>query len=152
MRIKERTKWILTFLSLIALSVAMCTAFVKINGSQKTKDIGFTAYSIATIDDAGEVKESTTTICTKQMIDAKGLTCKVNDDAKINYAVYFYDADGAFVSKTTLGNSDFEATSVPSGVTYARILIVPTDVKLSENLSVFDVRNYAKMLTVTVNK
>ena len=108
-----------------------------------------TAYAVGTLDDNGKVAESKENIYTKDLISVDGLKITVKEKADVQYKLYFYDADKAFVSASEEWlTADFEGT-IPETAKYVRVVIDPIE---DNEVSVFEVFGYADQLTVTYNK
>lgn len=107
------------------------------------------AYAVGTLDDNGKVAESKENIYTKDLISVDGLKITVKEKADVQYKLYFYDADKAFVSASEEWlTADFEGT-IPDTAKYVRVVIDPVE---DNEVSVFEVLGYANQLTVTYNK
>lgn len=108
-----------------------------------------TAYAVGTLDESGKVAESKENIYTKDLISVDGLKITVKEKADVQYKLYFYDADKAFVSASEEWlTADFEGT-IPDTAKYVRVVIDPIE---DNEVSVFEVFGYANQLTVTYNK
>lgn len=108
-----------------------------------------TAYAVGTLDDNGKVAESKENIYTKDLISVDGLKITVKEKADVQYKLYFYDADKAFVSASEEWlTADFEGT-IPETAKYVRVVIDPIE---DNEVSVLEVLGYADQLTVTYNK
>ena len=108
-----------------------------------------TAYAVGTLDDNGKVAESKENIYTKDLISVDGLKITIKEKADVQYKLYFYDADKAFVSASEEWlTADFEGT-IPDTAKYVRVVIDPIE---DNEVSVLEVFGYADQLTVTYNK
>lgn len=108
-----------------------------------------TAYAVGTLDDNGKVAESKENIYTKDLISVDGLKITVKEKADVQYKLYFYDVDKAFVSASEEWlTADFDGT-IPETAKYVRVVIDPIE---DNEVSVFEVLGYANQLTVTYNK
>ena len=109
------------------------------------------ASTIAALDDIGEQTDGDTSIVTRNAVTTDGLKVEIADDATVTYALYFYDADGEFVSKTADLSADFDGSAIPENAETAKIVITPTaDEDGKVDLS--EVLGYAGQVTITVNK
>ena len=147
----DAVKWVVVFLLVIGLIGAVVTLFVMLDRQTTVTEIGAEAYTIATLDDSGEQTDGDTSIVTRNAVTTDGLKVEIADDATVTYALYFYDADGEFVSKTADLSADFDGSAIPENAETAKIVITPTadedgKVDLTEFLG------YAGQVTVTVNK
>ena len=96
----DAVKWVVVFLLVIGLIGAVITLFVMLDRQTTVTEIGAEAYTIAALDDSGEQTDGDTSIVTRNAVTTDGLKVAIADDATVTYALYFYDADGEFVSKT----------------------------------------------------
>ncbi len=119
--------------------------------SWKYKTLESTAYSIAALDEAGTVKESTTSLCTKESIKTKGLRCELKAGAQIRYQLFFYDSAGAFIGSTESLSINFNHTDVPGNATSVRVMITPTADEDGE-ITIFEKGGYAEQLEITVKR
>lgn len=108
-----------------------------------------TVYAVGSLDESGKVAESKENIYTKDLISVDGLKITVKEKADVQYKLYFYDADKAFVSASEEWlTADFDGT-IPETAKYVRVVIDPIE---DNEVSVFEVLGYANQLTVTYNK
>lgn len=147
----DAVKWVVVFLLVIGLIGAVVTLFVMLDRQTTVTEIGAEAYTIATLDESGEQTDGDTSIVTRNAVTTDGLKVEIADDATVTYALYFYDADGEFVSKTADLSADFDGSAIPENAESAKIVITPTadedgKVDLTEFLG------YAGQVTVTVNR
>lgn len=146
----NKFKWIITFVLIAMLSIAMVFAFVKIDRNETTKTLGtnrFT-YAIGLLDsEDGEYVQGTSSIYTKDFYTVDGLTIELEEDATITYKLFFYDEAEEFIE--VVDGSEFNSENVPEGAKYFKVEITPTnDVEVSTS----EISTYAGQLTVTVNK
>ncbi len=147
----DAVKWVVVFLLVIGLIGAVVTLFVMLDRQTTVTQIGAEAYTIAALDDSGEQTDGDTSIVTRNAVTTDGLKVEIADDATVTYALYFYDADGEFVSKTADLSADFDGSAIPENAETAKIVITPTaDEDGKVDLS--EVLGYAGQVTITVNK
>ena len=147
----DAVKWVVVFLLVIGLIGAVITLFVMLDRQTTVTEIGAEAYTIAALDDSGEQTDGDTSIVTRNAVTTDGLKVEIADDATVTYALYFYDADGEFVSKTADLSADFDGSAIPENAETAKIVITPTaDEDGKVDLS--EVLGYAGQVTITVNK
>lgn len=147
----DAVKWVVVFLLVIGLIGAVVTLFVMLDRQTTVTQIGAEAYTIAALDDSGEQTDGDTSIVTRNAVTTNGLKVAIADDATVTYALYFYDADGEFVSKTADLSADFDGSAIPENAETAKIVITPTaDEDGKVDLS--EVLGYAEQVTITVNK
>ena len=94
-------KWIITFVLIAMLSVAVIFAFVKIDKNEKTKTLGTNSftYAIGLLDAEGEYEQGTSSIYMKDYYSVDGLTVELKDKATVTYKLFFYDEDKEFIDR-----------------------------------------------------
>ena len=147
----DAVKWVVVFLLVIGLIGAVITLFVMLDRQTTVTEIGAEAYTIATLDDSGEQTDGDTSIVTRNAVTTDGLKVEIADDATVTYALYFYDADGEFVSKTADLSADFDGSAIPENAETAKIVITPTADE-DGKVDLTEVLGYAEQVTITVNK
>lgn len=146
----DAVKWVVVFLLVIGLIGAVITLFVMLDRQTTVTEIGAEAYTIAALDDSGEQVDGDTSIVTRNAFTVDGLAVAIEDDATVAYALYFYDADGEFVSKTDSLSADFDG-NIPDNAENAKIVITPTADE-DGKVTLTEVFGYAGQVTVTVNR
>ena len=147
----DAVKWVVVFLLVIGLIGAVVTLFVMLDRQTTVTEIGAEAYTIAALDDSGEQTDGDTSIVTRNAVTTDGLTVTIADDATVTYALYFYDADGEFVSKTADLSADFDGSAIPENAESAKIVITPTADE-DGKVDLTEVLGYAGQVTVTLNR
>lgn len=147
----DAVKWVVVFLLVTGLIGAVVTLFVVLDRQTTVTKIGAEAYTIATLDDSGEQTDGDTSIVTRNAVTTDGLKVAIADDATVTYALYFYDADGEFVSKTADLSADFDGSTIPENAESAKIVITPTADE-DGKVDLTEVLGYAGQVTVTVNR
>lgn len=147
----DAVKWVVVFLLVIGLIGAVVTLFVMLDRQTTVTKIGAEAYTIATLDDSGEQTDGDTSIVTRNAVTTDGLKVAIADDATVTYALYFYDADGEFVSKTADLSADFDGSTIPENAESAKIVITPMADE-DGKVTLTEVLGYAAQVTVTVNR
>ncbi len=144
-------KWIITFILIAMLTVALIFAFVKIEKNEKTKTLGTNSftYAIGLLDAEGEYEQGTSSIYLKDFESVDGLTVEVKDKATVTYKLFFYDENKEFIDMTSDLSLNFDSSSTPETAEYFRIMITPTN---DAEVSFFEINDYAGQLTVSVNK
>lgn len=144
-------KFLITFILLAILSLAIVFAFVKIDKNETDKTIGtnFFTYSIGLLDEEGEYKQGTSSIYMKDYETVDGLTVEIKDKATITYKLFFFDKDKNFVDKTSELSASNSTFTVPATAEYFKLMITPTN---DAEVSLFEINTYASQLTVKVNK
>lgn len=147
---RNKTRWLLVTLALIALTSVVVVLGIRLNKQATTTTVSAaTGYDIGTLDANGKVIKSSENIYTKDYINVDGLKVTIKEKADVQYKLYFYDADKTFLSaSTTWLTADFDG-NVPVNAKYARVLIDPTE---DAEVSLLEVFGYANQLTVTYNK
>ena len=147
----DAVKWVVVFLLVIGLIGVVVTLFVMLDRQTTVTQIGAEAYTIAALDDSGEQTDGDTSIVTRNAVTTDGLKVEIADDATVTYALYFYDADGEFVSKTADLSADFDGSAIPENAETAKIVITPTADE-DGKVDLTEVLGYAEQVTITVNK
>lgn len=147
----DAVKWVVVFLLVIGLIGAVVTLFVMLDRQTTVTKIGAESYTIAALDDSGEQTDGDTSIVTRNAVTTDGLKVEIADDATVTYALYFYDADGEFVSKTADLSADFDGSAIPENAESAKIVITPTADE-DGKVDLTEVIGYANSLTITVNR
>ena len=147
----DAVKWVVVFLLVIGLIGAVITLFVMLDRQTTITEIGAEAYTIAALDDSGEQTDGDTSIVTRNAVTTDGLKVAIADDATVTYALYSYDADGEFVSKTADLSADFDGSAIPENAETAKIVITPTADE-DGKVDLTEVLGYAGQVTVTVNR
>lgn len=147
----DAIKWVVIFLIAIGLIGAVVTLFVMLDRQTTTTTIGAEAYTIAALDENGEQTDGDTSLVTRSAFTTDGLTVTIADDATVTYTLYFYDADGEFVSKTADLSADFDGSAIPEKAETAKIVITPTADE-DGKVDLTEVLSYAGQVTVSVNK
>ncbi len=147
----NKVKWIITFVLIAMLSVAMIFAFVRIDKNEKTKTLGTNSftYGIGLLDTEGEYKQGTSSIYMKDYHSVDGLTIELKDKATVTYKLFFYDEDKEFIDVTSDLSLNYDSSSTPELAEYFKIMITPTN---DAEVSFFEIHEYASQLTVSVNK
>ena len=144
-------KWIITFVLIAMLSIAVIFAFVKIDKNEKTKTLGTNSftYAIGLLDAEGEYEQGTSSIYMKNYYSVDGLTVELKDKATVTYKLFFYDEDKEFIDMTSDLSLSYDSSSTPATAEYFRIMITP---KNDAEVSFFEIDDYAEQLTVSINK
>lgn len=151
MRFSRKSNKVMLTVLCIAIIVLVGTVTVlaiQLNRTTTATLFG-TAYAVGTLNENGKVAESKENIYTKDLISVDGLKITVKEKADVQYKLYFYDADEAFVSASEEWlTADFDGT-IPETAKYVRVVIDPIE---DNEVSVLEVFGYADQLTVTYNK
>ena len=118
----DAVKWVVVFLLVIGLIGAVITLFVMLDRQTTVTEIGAEQYIIGGLDDEGAAIEGDTSIVTRGTFTTDGLKVELADEAKVTYELYFYDADGEFVSKTAALSADFDGSAIPENAETAKIV------------------------------
>lgn len=147
----DMAKWIVVFVLLLATIGAVISLFFMLDRQTTVTEIGAEQYMIGGLDDEGAAIEGDTSIVTRGTFTTDGLKVEVADDAEVTYELYFYDADGEFVSKTAALSADFDGSAIPENAASAKCVITPIADE-DGKVSLTEVLNYAGQVTVTVNR
>ena len=131
-------------------------ALIKQINGEKTKEVSATfGYETGLLGaETGRDKSGATAWRTKDFVPVKGLVIDIDETAgDVSYNIYYYDADKAFISKTSAAMKvDYKAaedSSIPSGAKYVRIVFEHAN---DTDISSSDIRTYSKEITVTYDK
>ena len=145
----NKTKWIITFTSLVLVVCSIIGIGVRLNKVDKTTTLSPTAYSIGTIDEAGKIVESKKALYS-DLKTTESLEIDVHEDASITYKVVFYDEDENFVLISEEYSDDFNNENLPETAEYFRLVITPNQVDGEDvTLNILNMSKYTSMLTVT---
>ena len=134
---------------LLILAATVAILAVKLNDSVTTKTISSLSFKVGGLDEDGFEVKSDSTIVSKNFISADGLKIELKD-GKVRYKIAFYDKNKKLVGEISeYYVSDYEAEELASNIVYAKIVIEPT---ADAEVSWTEVRKYASMLTITVNR
>lgn len=123
-------------IAVIVLAGTVTVLAIQLNRTTTATLFG-TAYAVGTLDDNGKVAESKENIYTKYLISVDGLKITIKEKADVQYKLYFYDADKAFVSASEEWlTADFEGT-IPETAKYVRVVIDPIEDNEVSVLEVF---------------
>ena len=151
----DAVKWFVTFVLLLGVIASVVTLFIQVDRNTTVTQIGAEAYKIAALDDSGEETESDKSIVTRDAFTTDGLKIELADDAavsyELSYELYFYDADGEFVSKTGALTADYDGSTVPETAATVKVVITPTEDE-DGKVTLTEVFGYASALTITVNR
>ena len=147
----DAVKWVVTFVLLLGVIASVVTLFIQVDRNTTVTQIGAEAYKIAALDDSGEETESDKSIVTRDAFTTDGLKIELADDAAVSYELYFYDADGEFVSKTGALTADYDGSTVPETAATVKVVITPTEDE-DGKVTLTEVFGYASALTITVNR
>lgn len=147
----DAVKWFVTFVILLGVIASVVTLFIQVDRNTTVTQIGAEAYKIAALDDSGEEAESDKSIVTRDAFTTDGLKIELADDAAVSYELYFYDADGEFVSKTGALTADYDGSTVPETAATVKVVITPTEDE-DGKVTLTEVFGYASALTITVNR
>lgn len=147
----DAVKWFIVFVLLLGVIASVVTLFIQVDRNTTVTQIGAEAYKIAALDDSGEETESDKSIVTRDAFTTDGLKIELADDAAVSYELYFYGADGEFVSKTGALTADYDGSTVPETAATVKVVITPTEDE-DGKVTLTEVFGYASALTITVNR
>lgn len=147
---QDKVRWIVTGVMLLALLACVVSLFVMLDRQTSTTVIGSESYRIGTVDETGKVADGDASIYLKTPVTVDDLKIELAKDAKVTYKLYFYDADGKFVSASTEQTTNWHGT-VPATAETMRIVITPTADE-DGKVTLLEVFDYADQVTVTVKK
>ena len=145
---QAKTNKIILF-ALVAVVAIAGIAIIARTANAETQTLKAFSYEIGAIDSTGEFVQDTSSIVTKKMSSVDKMSIEIEKDALVTYKVYYYDKDGAFISADETENSEDYAGTVPEKAAYFKVVVTPTN---DAEVSLFEVAQYAKQLTVTCAK
>lgn len=96
---RSKNKIVIIILSILLSIGGIFGAIALFGGFEKdTKEIKSSVFSVGGLDNSGNYVETDTSIYTKDAFECKGLKIEVDFESTVTYAIYFYDADGYFIS------------------------------------------------------
>lgn len=135
----------------IALVIGIIALFASIFGS-KTKRISSSSFAVGGLDVAGQYRESTKCLYSKDAFCCQGLSIEKVFESKSRYEVYYYREDNSFIGKTDmLTDHSYEKGNSFSNAMFARIVITPV-LDADENLNILNKGSYANEFNITVLK
>lgn len=147
----DAVKWVIVFVLLLGAIAAIAMLAVKLNRQTTVDRIGPEAYSIGALDENGEVvKDADASIVTNKAFTVDGLQVTLGEEATVTYTLYFYDAEGEFLSATEALSEDFDGT-IPEDAETAKIVVTPTEDE-DGKVSLPEIFGYAAQVTVQVNR
>ena len=150
---KRKWKSILCGILLAATVIGACAGLAVI-GRNDTKTIGSSAFTVGALDEAGKYVESNQSVYTKDAFECIGLRVEPDFESQARYDVYYYDANGNFLTSVTDMASVYDE-DYPLAQ-YARIVIypeIPENVKKNDfEITFWDISDIVSNLDITVNK
>ena len=150
--IKFRVRNLFAVLLAILVFAGAIFGIVKITQklTSKTKIIS-QSFVCGALNVEGEFVDSKTSIVTKDFFECQGLKIVKSGSSTIRYQVFFYDENKALVEYTEELKIDYEKTD-EIHAKYARIVILPQFEDDDDEIKWYQVRKYAKQLTIEVNR
>ena len=147
----------LNWKGIVSIALAVVVLFGAVAGltalfGKQTKTIGASAFAVGAIDEAnGAYTSDETAIYTKEAFACKGLRIEQEFEAKGEYQVFFYDADGVLLDKTGKLTGTYES-DFPEAAS-CRVVYRPDSEDVKDfRIRFYEVGTYAKQLTITVDK
>ena len=133
----------------ILLIAAVAVLGVKLNDSVTTKTISSFAFKVGGLDEDGVEIKSDNTIVTRDYISAEGLKIEMKSE-KVRYKIAFYDRKKKLVGEVSdFYVTDYEATDLAADIVYAKVVV---EALSDAEINFLEVRKYASMLEITVNR
>ena len=149
---RDTILWIVVFVLIATLAIGFTVVLVRTHDTTTATTLSASAYTKGTIGADGAVQSTKAHIYTKKFINVKDIEIVLAEDAEIQYKLFYYkdNEDGVkeFISATDWLNADLD-NEVVEGAEYVRIVIDPLE---DDEISLFEIRSYAKQLTVTYQK
>lgn len=159
-RTRVKNKWISTIAGVLVLVLAIgaVVGLTSIGSEDKTTvtSLSFSVGGIST--QTGKGINTSTSVYTEDRIACQGLSVVPSFSCSSTYQIFFYNEDDVFVRATEVRSDTFDASAIPAGGRYARIVIYPST--LDENgkqiedfkIHLWDVRSIVKDFEITVNE
>lgn len=161
---KRKTKQTLKTIALGVVGLGAVVGAASVLGNLRSEDDGLKTihptFEVGGLNDAdGKFEESKKTIYTKEAFECQGLDIELDFDNTIDYQVFYYEADGDFISASNVISGN-EKVFVPLTATHARLEITPNwnemggDYANEKNQEIkwYDVLKYSSQLDIKVNK
>lgn len=146
---KVSIKSLIFGLVFILLIAAVAVLGVKLNDSVTTKTVGSFAFKVGGLDEDGVEIKSDNTIVTRDYISAEGLKIEMKSE-KVRYKIAFYDRKKKLVGEVSdFYVTDYEATDLAADIVYAKVVV---EALSDAEINFLEVRKYASMLEITVNR
>lgn len=108
------------------------------------------AYSIGAIDDVtGKKSDNECALYTPDIIECTGIELYADFDSDIDYCVYYYDENDAYISCTPNEALNLKIEEFPEGTVGVRIAIYPNN-DSNDKIGIFERGTYANQLTVKI--
>ena len=157
---KRKTKQTLKMVALGVVGLGAVVGAASVLGNLRSEDDGLKTihptFEVGGLNDAdGKYEETKLSIYTKDAFECKGLDIDLDFDNNIKYQVFYYEADGDFISASQVleGNQDL---SLPALATHARLEITPIwkdNVKeKDQEIKWYQVAKYATQLDIKVDE
>ena len=155
----SKAKLIISGVLFVLLAGASIFGIVKLT-SIETKNISPFLFSVGALDETdGTYIENDTAIVTKNVIECQGLSIVPKFDSTVDYRVFFYNEDEAFINCSRLYSMyDKFDMAVPKLAKYCRIVIYPSQFNLDGSpiqdfkVKFYEPVMYASNLTIKVDK
>ena len=160
MRISRKTKNLLKTILSVILAVGMlfgvATLINHISNKADEELVEINpSFEVGGLTDYGKYEDTKLSIYTKESFECIGLQISLEFDSNVNYQVFFYDETDNFISSSIV-YEEGSTPSIPNNAKKARLDVTPIwDAEVEEEdkeLNIFQVRKYAKQLTIKVAK
>lgn len=156
---KNKVRWIITLIVGIFLTAAVIGLAIKLDRSTDSERLGAEAYSIGTIDSAGDIDTKSDgynkSIYTRKAIKVSDISSieALASDATITYTLHYYTANDKWIKSGVAFDgisSDSELKSV-DGLN-VRIVITLKETAKDEEFTLTNISKYADQLVVKLKK
>lgn len=153
LKFKKNFRNFLAIALAILVGAGVILGFVKIGEklTSKTKEIS-PSYQIGGIDVSGKGTSATDSIVTKEAFACQGLKITPEFASNIQYQVFFYGVDDMYLECSEVTSETYNYC--PTLASHARVVIYPQPDEDDDDVKVkwYQVRSYAKQLTIEVNR
>lgn len=108
------------------------------------------SYAVGAIDSVtGQYTEDECALYTPDLIECTGIELYADFESSIDYVVYYYDENDAYISSTPNEALNLKVDDMPEGAVGVRIAIYPTADE-NEKIGLFERATYANQLDVKI--
>lgn len=151
---KKQQNQIIQILSIVlAVAVLIGCVSLVVNLTEKSNDDYKTfkpSYSIGAIDSVtGQYTEDKCALYTPELIECTGIELYADFESNIDYVVYYYDENDAYISSTPNEALNLKVDEMPENAVGVRIAIYP-NADENEKIGLFEKATYANQLDVKI--
>ena len=150
-KVKFNVKNIVSIILAALVTVGVIAGIVAIANPPETKTISSTVFRVGGLNVNGEYIETKESIYTKDLIECQGLEIEPDFESNVEYQVFYYDYEQAFIRSTDKMTDSYEKDE--DAAVYCRIVILPIPEEDEEvKIYFWEVIGIANNLKITVNR